>query len=128
MWSQSTAISLGSLYRFPAEKVAAGYKTIATTRFETVQIILSEMEGILYPGQIRRGSKAFGLIPEDIWFEVVDYLPVTDIVHLRGVSISIFLYLSIFLVLGVFLSFLWALCPESGIYKYSRNSNIRIFN
>jgi hypothetical protein len=44
------------------------------------------MQGFLHPASVVRPAKAFRLMPDDVWFEVVDYLPVRDIVCLRRVS------------------------------------------
>lgn len=51
------------------------------------------MQEPFYSGSVVRPGKAFMLIPDDIWFEVVDCLRVRDIVRLRAVS-NVLLFVS----------------------------------
>lgn len=44
------------------------------------------MDGLVFVG---KPSRAFKLFPADLWFEVIDYLSVLDIVRLRAVSVSL---------------------------------------
>lgn len=41
------------------------------------------MNGLAYSNKL---SRAFPLVPADIWFEVIDDLGILDILHLRAVS------------------------------------------